>query len=163
MPEQAPGSARDPLFRITVDIDKAMAVLNDIPNRRIPEFIKAWQTNMALEARKLLVQFSSSPYIHRRTGRLVTSIDIFTIGPNFLVGPTVEYAKWVYGGTDPYDIYPSAKRALFWMGALHPVRHVHHPGIKARPAHIWTRTMLVARAPGISLAVAKQILVKGGA
>ncbi len=160
--EEAPGSARDPLFRITVDIDKALGLLERMPAQRVPAFLKSWQTNMALEGRKLMVQFSSAPYINRRTGRLVSSIDIFSVPPNFLVGPTVQYAKWVYGGTDSHDIYPRAKKALFWMGAEHPVRHVHHPGSKARPAHLWTRVMLIARSPGIAIATAKQTLIGGG-
>jgi hypothetical protein len=155
-------SATNPLFIVKVDIEKAMAYMTRLTNEKIPVFLKSWQMNMALEGRKLMVQFSSSPYINRRTGRLVSSIDIFSVPPNFLVGPTVAYAKWVYGGTDPYDIYPRTKKALFWIGAKHPVRHIHHPGIKARPAHLWARAMLIARSPGIAIATAKQTLMGGG-
>ncbi len=154
-------SSTDPLFVVKVDIEKAMAFMNRLTTEKVPAFLKAWQMNMALEGRKLMVQFSSAPYINRRTGRLVSSIDIFAVPPNFLVGPTVEYAKWVYGGTDPYDIYPRAKKALSWKGAKNPVRHVHHPGIKARPAHLWARAMLIARSPGIAVATAKQTLMGG--
>lgn len=31
-------------------------------------------------------------------------------------------------GTDPHVIRPKRKRALYWKGARHPVRVVHHPG-----------------------------------
>ncbi len=31
-------------------------------------------------------------------------------------------------GTAPHDIYPVNASALYWPGALHPVKHVHHPG-----------------------------------
>ena len=43
-----------------------------------------------------------------------------------------EYAQWVNDGTQPYTITPNSKRALYWEGADHPVRVVHHPGIRGR-------------------------------
>lgn len=43
-----------------------------------------------------------------------------------------EYAEWVNDGTQPYTITPNSKRALYWEGADHPVKVVHHPGIKGR-------------------------------
>lgn len=43
-----------------------------------------------------------------------------------------EYAEWVNDGTRPYTITPNSKKALYWDGADHPVRVVHHPGIKGR-------------------------------
>ena len=42
------------------------------------------------------------------------------------------YAEWVNEGTQPYTITPTSKKALYWEGADHPVKVVHHPGIKAR-------------------------------
>ena len=43
-----------------------------------------------------------------------------------------EYAQWVNDGTQPYTITPTSKKALYWEGADHPVKVVHHPGIKGR-------------------------------
>ena len=55
-----------------------------------------------------------------------------------------EYAAYQNYGTGPYDIYPkgqglfhagvqlTAGSALWWPGADHPVKHVRHPGIKAK-------------------------------
>lgn len=43
-----------------------------------------------------------------------------------------EYAQWVNDGTRPYTITPTSKKALYWEGADHPVRVVHHPGIRGR-------------------------------
>ena len=43
-----------------------------------------------------------------------------------------EYAEWVNDGTQPYTITPTSKKALYWEGLDHPVKVVHHPGIKAR-------------------------------
>ena len=54
-----------------------------------------------------------------------------------------EYAAYQNYGTGPYDIYPkgvgtfhagrqlTSGSALWWPGAEHPVKHVHHPGLKA--------------------------------
>ena len=52
------------------------------------------------------------------------------IGPDLDVTP---YAWYVSKGTHPYIIRPKNKKALYWKGALHPVRLVHHPGILANP------------------------------
>lgn len=49
------------------------------------------------------------------------------------VGFKAKYAGFVHGGTGPYLIAPRHKKALFWNGASHPVKLVHHPGIKANP------------------------------
>ena len=43
-----------------------------------------------------------------------------------------QYAAWVNDGTQPYIIEPVSKKALYWEGADHPVKMVHHPGIKGQ-------------------------------
>lgn len=45
--------------------------------------------------------------------------------------PTASYAPFVEFGTQPHDIVPKDKKALFWLGADHPVKVVHHPGTQA--------------------------------
>jgi hypothetical protein len=40
---------------------------------------------------------------------------------------TVEY------GSVPHVIRPKYKKALYWPGALHPVRKVNHPGTPSQP------------------------------
>ncbi len=52
------------------------------------------------------------------------------VGPNLNVTP---YALFVHEGTRAHEIRPVKKQALFWKGALHPVKLVHHPGTKANP------------------------------
>ena len=47
--------------------------------------------------------------------------------------PTAAYAPYVEFGTKPRTITATKKRALFWVGASHPVRSVKHPGTKANP------------------------------
>ena len=41
------------------------------------------------------------------------------------------YAIYVIKGTRPHDIYPVNAKALYWPGADHPVKVVHHPGTEA--------------------------------
>ena len=43
-----------------------------------------------------------------------------------------EYASYVNDGTGPYVIEPVNRQALYWDGADHPVKRVHHPGIQGR-------------------------------
>ena len=42
------------------------------------------------------------------------------------------YAIYVNDGTGPYVIEPVSAKALYWEGADHPVKRVHHPGIKGQ-------------------------------
>lgn len=44
--------------------------------------------------------------------------------------PNVERLEF---GTAPHWIFPRFKKALYWVGALYPVKKVFHPGTRARP------------------------------
>lgn len=50
------------------------------------------------------------------------AVTIKNIAPHALI---VEY------GSGPHIIEPKNKQALYWPGAAHPVKRVHHPGTKA--------------------------------
>ncbi len=71
------------------------------------------------------------------TGRLMNSIHWKPIPDGVAVGTNVAYASiHQFGGhTKPHIIRPKVKKALFWAGAPHPCKAVHHPGsvIPARP------------------------------
>ena len=45
----------------------------------------------------------------------------------------VRYAADVEFGTKPHVIEPVNKKALYWAGAPHPVKRVHHPGTRPHP------------------------------
>lgn len=47
------------------------------------------------------------------------------------LGNTAPYFPYIILGTSPHPIYPVNKQALWWPGALHPVRMVNHPGTSA--------------------------------
>lgn len=72
-----------------------------------------------------------------KSGRLRNSIWAKATPDTAVVGTNVKYAGiHQFGGrTAPHVIEPRKKKALFWLGALHPVRQVTHPGsnIPARP------------------------------
>lgn len=40
----------------------------------------------------------------------------------------VEYGGILEDGSPPHEIRPKNKKALYWKGAAHPVKVVHHPG-----------------------------------
>lgn len=67
------------------------------------------------------------------TGRLRASIARIVRRAELLVGTNVDYAGYFHFGTPPHVIRPKTKKALWWPGAAHPVRHVDHPGQPARP------------------------------
>ena len=91
-------------------------------------------------------------------GRLQGSWQIDQIDElSYRIYTNVEYALAVHDGARPHDIWPkgissgsdlsyldpyshitgmqtgSGTRALYWSGALHPYRHVHHPGYRGNP------------------------------
>lgn len=41
------------------------------------------------------------------------------------------YAPFIEWGTRPHVITPRTKKALYWLGARHPVARVNHPGTPA--------------------------------
>lgn len=71
------------------------------------------------------------------TGRLRSSIVSRAEGSGrslgYMVGTNVNYAAAVEYGTSPHVIKPTAKKALYWPGAAHPVAQVNHPGTAAKP------------------------------
>ncbi|AWZ48376.1 hypothetical protein C3495_05880 [Clostridiaceae bacterium 14S0207] len=42
----------------------------------------------------------------------------------------VDYGEILEEGSKPHVITPKNGKALYWKGAAHPVREVHHPGTK---------------------------------
>ena len=74
-----------------------------------------------------------------RTSNLVNSIAPPYLSDDGMVATikaTAKYAKWVHRGTGIYGPYktpvvPVTKKALFWAGAMHPVKNVK--GMKPNP------------------------------
>lgn len=76
-------------------------------------------------------------YCPKRTGALEDSIEHHVEGGDLIVSATGSdeetYAAYVELGTMPHVIRPKTKQALYWEGAAHPVKVVHHPGTKPQP------------------------------
>lgn len=77
------------------------------------------------------------------TGRYRSSISwrlgVDSLGLFAEIGSAVPYAGYLERGTRPHEIRPRSKQALWWKGADHPVRVVHHPGTK--PYRVLTRAL----------------------
>lgn len=71
-----------------------------------------------------------TPY---KTGNLLASFRFRQGRLRAAYFPTAKYALAVHEGTAPRIIVPRRKKALYWPGALHPVKSVRHPGTKANP------------------------------
>ena len=81
----------------------------------------------------ILGKYTVKGVVPWKTGRLTQS---FIASYGDLMGmwrPTVNYALYVHEGTGPHDIVPIKAQALFWPGAAHPVKRVHHPGTRPNP------------------------------
>lgn len=87
----------------------------------------------AVVASGLHIQQRARELAPHRTGTLQRSILLESSTMYSKVKVNEKYGVYLEQGTGPYDIYPSKKKALFWPGADHPVRVVHHPGTAARP------------------------------
>ena len=84
------------------------------------------------------IQQSARSFAPHKTGNLQRSIleDVQDSGMQGIVyvdNVSAPYGIFMEMGTSPHDIYPVNARALFWPGADHPYRMVHHPGTAPRP------------------------------
>jgi len=82
-------------LNIEVYADEAIDDMRKLRDEDIPEFANEWVDKMALTARRLLVMQSTYDHGHP-TGRLRGSIDIYDLPDGVEIGPTVEYATWVW-------------------------------------------------------------------
>lgn len=69
-------------------------------------------------------------YAPYKSGALSDSITTEFKGFEGTVYSPLEYFVYVIEGTKPHTIEAVNAKALWWEGALHPVKKVHHPGTK---------------------------------
>lgn len=74
------------------------------------------------------------------------------------VGTQDPVGLFVEQGTRAHIIAPRDKKALFWEGARHPVREVHHPGTAANP---FMQRAMDKAGPEIERVVVDQLDVTG--
>ena len=112
------------MVQVTVDVD--LGGLSE----KLSQFPEAKSKGLSYAAEDLVrVLMMNSPVDH---GLLKSwFIESLTDDEAHIKTPA-EYAAYVNYGTRPYVIEPVSKQALYWEGAEHPVKRVHHPGIAGR-------------------------------
>lgn len=134
---------------LTVTAQQALAAISKLKDEVMPRFAYALANQMAFRALAIMQGVTPVHTGHLRSSEAVDAEDkVFWVGTH-----SVDYAYWVATGTPPHDIYPVNKKALAWPGGGHPVKHVHHPGTKAKPFHTWTYETVLQEAPTMVLAL----------
>ena len=117
-----------PVYSIKIEgLSRLSKALRQSPQTVITELSNAVKTSVNI-IRPIMV--SEAPI---KSSRLRENIYASSNGLHGEVGPDLratKYAYWVHEGTKPYTIKPKTKKALYWKGAMHPIKIVHHPGIK---------------------------------
>ena len=113
---------------MTITMDEAIETLEKLRGEQLVEAKKEFVLQMALEFLKMMKHHSPV-----RTGRMRSSMDIFDHPTGLVIGPTVQYAKFVALGTR---------------------------FMKAQPFHEWAFNDVMQRAPTILDAVARRFFVK---
>jgi len=106
-------------------IAKLTAAFRQSPEIAAPLLQRALSASSAL-----LAKYTNKDTVPWRTGFLVQTFKAQMEGLTLSWFPTADYAKYVEFGTAPHIIEQHNKGWLFWEGADHPVRVVHHPGTK---------------------------------
>jgi hypothetical protein len=63
-----------------------------------------------------------------RTGQNRDETKVEVDGLEGVAWPDAPQALWIIGGTQPHEIRAVNAQALYWPGAMHPVKSVQHPG-----------------------------------
>jgi len=136
-----------PKFKIDIQgLDKLNKAFQVSPRIVVAQLTQAIKTSINI-IRPIMVR--NAPV---KTSKLRQNISAISSGLSGQVGPNLSvtpYAWFVHFGTRPYTIFPKTKKALYWKGALHPVRKVNHPGIRANP--FVERTANEMRSPVIQI------------
>lgn len=119
---------------------EAAAKLRVLALRVATPFTANPETETSVEAGAKLLQTMLAAAAPKRTGAYAQTISTRTnvsVNAAFIRGEgAAPLTNWLIGGTRAHDIVPKSKKALFWPGALHPVKRVYHPGTKPNPWHV---------------------------
>lgn len=108
-----------------------MARIKDNTNELLKHILDTLKEKLTSAA--LVVERRAKQFCPRRTGTLVRSITHEIKDKSAFIGSNVEYAPIVELGSRPHIIRPNVAGALYWKGAEHPVKIVHHPGTRPKP------------------------------
>jgi hypothetical protein len=116
-------------FQIQITgIAQLVAALQQAPSIAAPILQRALSASQAI-----LAKFTTKDTVPWRTGFLVQTFRAQLTSGTLRWFPTASYAPYVEFGTKPHTILPKNALALYWPGAAHPVKVVHHPGTAANP------------------------------
>jgi hypothetical protein len=107
-------------------IAKLTASFEQSPEIAAPILQRALSASQAILAKN-----TTRDTVPWRTGFLTQTFRAEMSGLVLRWFPTASYAPFVEFGTKPHDIVPKDAKALYWPGARHPVKIVHHPGTQA--------------------------------
>lgn len=116
-------------------------ILSDAAKKNV-EYLLKELGSLAYDAQRFIPETYAQSGLKVRHGALVSQnypIAVEQHGEVMRTGMrnTTAYAAIheLGGQTPPHDIVPREKHALYWEGAAHPVKKVHHPGsvIPERP------------------------------
>jgi hypothetical protein len=108
---------------VTLDASELVGKLKEMPKETITR-------GLQLTAQDLINNLmQNSPVDH---GLLKQWAVTSQTDNEIIIQSPAEYAVYQNYGTNPYIIQPKNRKALFWPGAEHPVKMVHHPGIKGK-------------------------------
>lgn len=116
-------------FQVSIpNLPKLQAALASYPSIAAPII-----QNAIVAAQAILAKFTNGSTVPIKTGYLVQNwaFEIGNLQARWY--PKAQYAPHVEFGTAPHVIEAKNAGALYWKGAEHPVRKVHHPGTKANP------------------------------
>ena len=117
-------------MELTIQIPDLPAFLSDVNAANAQAQTLA---NSAIQNSVNYIQQKARDRAPHKTGALQRSIMAFTEYPEGRVTVQERYGVYIELGTRAHVILPTAKKALYWKGAMHPVRKVNHPGTPARP------------------------------
>lgn len=101
-----------------------------------------------LERRMLRVKSAAIATVNNRTFEYARGLKIERFrAPRGVAGvrltATAAHSATLERGSRPHDIVAKDGKALFWEGAEHPVRKVHHPGTQAQ--HVLRNALQAAK------------------
>lgn len=115
-------------FTITIPkLDEFLAKMTKFPQVAVAHLNTAIKKSLLELNREAILQ---TPV---KTGHLRRGYRLIAGNLQGLLSNPVNYGIFVHEGTPAHLILPRVKKALWWKGALHPVRVVHHPGTIANP------------------------------
>ena len=112
-------------IQFKIDIPNLQALMDAF--KKAPEIAKPTFDWAFLESYKAIAISTNDKTVPHKGGWLLRSFIPKFEPMKFTWAPAVNYAAFVELGTQAHDIFPINKKALFWPGADHPYKHVHHP------------------------------------